>query len=412
MRFLFILDSVEAPAAVNPQLGRRLAAELADLGHTVHLLELWDGQTPPPLTPGTQAHDLPFADERLMNTALENGVKTGSPLPLRLARLARHPSAVCAAVRQLVLHKPRRTVDCRAAVERLDATHHFDCIVAVCAPYRSAFALETARVGAKKVLWQLDPYAANGSYRAPGGYAREIALMNAVDAAFITPTAQSDYNDPASPLAVCRSKVHLLGFPCLLPPIYDANLPDPHPPYHCVFCGTLYPGLRTPDFALELFAKLNAPEWDLILAGNGCLQFPAQVAAAKAVLGGRLQTLGPVPPGTAKLWQSRADVLLSIGNTVDNQLPSKLFEYLGTGKPILHLSYSLRDPVVPYLEPYPQALVMRASEGAAPEKVALMGGWLHALTGRPTPYHKLAAMYPQFTPKVVAETFLETVQRL
>ena len=48
MRFLFVVDSVESPQAVNPELGRRLAACLAEQGHQVHLLELWDGQTPPP----------------------------------------------------------------------------------------------------------------------------------------------------------------------------------------------------------------------------------------------------------------------------------------------------------------------------------------------------------------------------
>ena len=40
MRFLFVLDSVEAPAAANPRLGRRLAAALAGAGHAVTLLEL------------------------------------------------------------------------------------------------------------------------------------------------------------------------------------------------------------------------------------------------------------------------------------------------------------------------------------------------------------------------------------
>ena len=40
MRFLLIVDSVESLQAVNPELGRRLAAELAEQGHQVHLLEL------------------------------------------------------------------------------------------------------------------------------------------------------------------------------------------------------------------------------------------------------------------------------------------------------------------------------------------------------------------------------------
>lgn len=48
MRFLWILDRVENPASANALLASRLAAQLLAAGHSVDLLELWDGQTPPP----------------------------------------------------------------------------------------------------------------------------------------------------------------------------------------------------------------------------------------------------------------------------------------------------------------------------------------------------------------------------
>lgn len=51
MRFLWILDRVENPASANALLASRLAAQLLAAGHSVDLLELWDGQTPPPQRP-------------------------------------------------------------------------------------------------------------------------------------------------------------------------------------------------------------------------------------------------------------------------------------------------------------------------------------------------------------------------
>ena len=170
MRILFVLDRVENPASANAQLACRLAEQLLAQGHEIHLLELWDGENPPPAPPaGASQHTLAFADERLMNHALENGAKAGSPVPLRLLRLAAHPTAIAAAFRQLVLHAPRRTVDSRREMERLDAEFHFDAVCAVCAPYRTAFALETAQIGGKKLLWQLDPYASNKDAPGPAG---------------------------------------------------------------------------------------------------------------------------------------------------------------------------------------------------------------------------------------------------
>lgn len=404
MHFLLVLDSVEAPAAANPRLARRLAAQLAALGHRVHLLELWDGETPPPAPPaGVPCTLLPFADERLMNAALENGARGGSPLPLRLARLAAHPTAAAAAFRQLVLRRPRRTVDTRRAIERLDAEHHFDAVCAVCAPYRSAFALEQARIGGKKLLWQLDPYAANRDYTAPGGFAREGALLGRVDLAYITAQAVADYA-PGAPLAPWQGKTRVLGFPNLVPPAPCAPQPRQGGGTRCVFCGTLYPGLREPGYALALFSALQGAE--LVMVGGGWQHFARQADAARAAMGPRAQLSGPVPPGRAAALQAGADVLLSLGNTADNQLPSKLFDYFSTGKPVLHLAVAGADPALPYLARYPLALVLHAQGTPDAATVGLAQRWLASVRGKALPFEQVAALYPGFTPGQVAQDFL------
>ena len=65
MKLLFLVDQVDYPFAPNPVLARRTAGQLAAMGHMVHLLELYDGQTLPPDPPeGCRAFLLPFADER------------------------------------------------------------------------------------------------------------------------------------------------------------------------------------------------------------------------------------------------------------------------------------------------------------------------------------------------------------
>ena len=190
MRILLVLDRVENPASANALMGFRLAEQLLRRDHTVHILTLWDGLHTPPAPPeGAMQHLLAFADERQMNEALENGQKGGTPVPLRLARLAAHPAAAAAAFRQLVLKQPRRTVDSLREIERLDTEFHFDAVCAVCAPYRTAFALEAAAIRGKKFLWQLDPYASNRDYTAPGGFAREGQLLDALDGTFVTPQA-------------------------------------------------------------------------------------------------------------------------------------------------------------------------------------------------------------------------------
>lgn len=418
MKFLFVLDSVEAPQAVNPQLGRRLAAQLAKMGHAVHLLELWDGEVPPPApAEGVVLHTLAFGDERRMNQALENGARAGSPVPVRLLRLAKHPDAVAAAFRQLVLHRPRRTTAAQKEIERLCLAVDFDAVLAVCAPYRAAFALAQAEITAQKLLWQLDPYASNQEYHAPGGAAREAELLRSVTASFITAQALPDYQ--SGPLAAVRSKVHVLEFPSLLPsapapgnPLaLDSSLSDVPSGIRCVFCGNLHPEIRSPEFALKLFCALNLPDLTVILAGGGWGPFSAMAAQAKTVLGRRLQLPGPVSPAQARALLESADLLLSIGNTADNQMPSKIFEYLGIGKPILHLFSSDADPVLPFLAAYPLARTLRQADGVPQDTStsAELAAWLRGCHGAHVPFDEVAARFPAWTPEAVAQKFLRVV---
>lgn len=104
-------------------------------------------------------------------------------------------------------------------------------------------------------------------------------------------------------------------------------------------------------------------------------------------------------PAHAKTLAGQAEVLLSLGNAVDNQIPSKLFEYFGAGKPILHLSVSDGDAALPYLKRYPLALVLRAADGATPEVVAGLRAWLHRSAGKSLSYAQAAAIFPEFTSK-------------
>ena len=400
MRILLVLDRVENPASANALMGFRLAEQLLRRDHTVHILTLWDGLHTPPAPPeGAMQHLLAFADERQMNEALENGQKGGTPVPLRLARLAAHPAAAAAAFRQLVLKQPRRTLDSRREIERLDAEFHFDAVCAVCAPYRTAFALEAAAIRGKKFLWQLDPYASNRDYTAPGGFAREGQLLDALDGTFVTPQALPDYADGA-PLAPWREKVHVLGFPTLLPRVME---PVEHDNIQCVFCGSLHPGMREPGFALALFRALHDDAVTLTMAGGGWQYFAADAAQTKAVLGEQFEQLGPVPAETARTMQAQADVLLNLGNAVDNQLPSKLFDYFAAGKPVLHLCVIENDPALPYLARYPLALVLHQGQADAAD---ILHHWLGEVCGKQLPFGEVCDLFPELVPQAVAAEFV------
>ena len=404
MKLLLILDSVEYPLAPNPVLARRVAACLVQRGHAVDLLELWDGETPPPSVPGCRQFPLAFADEREMNRALEFGQSGGTPVPLRLARLCRRPSAALAAVRQLALKRPRRVTAARREIERLDRLCHYDAAVAVAAPYAGSFALAGAAFGGRKASWQMDPDAANRSYAAPGAWKKELELGRSMDHIFTAPTAAGDFA-PGAPLAALAAKMQVVDFPGLVPPTAQSK-PVPGAPLRCVFAGSLYPQLRTPHFALELFAALDLTDVQLSFLGGGWQNYPACLLPPYYdILGDRLTVAGPVPPSQAAAALAGADVLLSLGNGVDNQVPSKLFDYLASGKPILHLAKLQSDPCLAYLEKWPLACIVQESEGVTPQVLARVCAFLREKGRLRLPFAEAARLYPENTPEHAVSLF-------
>ena len=207
-----------------------------------------------------------------------------------------------------------------------------------------------------------------------------------------------------APLAPWREKVHVLGFPTLLPRVME---PVEHDNIQCVFCGSLHPGMREPGFALALFRALHDDAVTLTMAGGGWERFEADADETARVLGAKFVRPGLLPPDEAAALENRADVLVSLGNTYDNQMPSKLFGFFATGKPVLHLAVSENDPTLPYLARYPLALVLYRKDGVTPGTVAKLHSWLHNVQGHALPFAQTARLYPEFTPEKVAEEFLK-----
>ena len=207
-----------------------------------------------------------------------------------------------------------------------------------------------------------------------------------------------------APLAPWREKVHVLGFPTLLPRVIE---PVEHDDIQCVFCGSLHPVMREPGFALALFRALHDDAVTLTMAGGGWERFEAEADETARVLGAKFVRPGLLPPDEAAALENRADVLVSLGNTYDNQMPSKLFGYFATGKPVLHLAVSENDPTLPYLARYPLALVLHRKDGVTPGTVSKLHSWLHNVQGHALPFAQTARLYPEFTPEKVAEEFLK-----
>jgi len=162
-----------------------------------------------------------------------------------------------------------------------------------------------------------------------------------------------------------QGKIHVI------PPLRTHSIPtvksDSRPAsktVQCMYFGTLYKDIRSPDFLLlmtrmlELHTKkeIHLHFWGNI---NDC---GASFELYKNLIGERIFLHGKVSRQSAMNHMETADFLINIGNASETQLPSKLVDYMSQGKPIINLTKIDDDTSTQFLQDYPSVLSIR--EGA------------------------------------------------
>ncbi|MCD0279220.1 glycosyltransferase [Xanthomonas melonis] len=100
---------------------------------------------------------------------------------------------------------------------------------------------------------------------------------------------------------------------------------------HLVYTGRFYP-FRDPSDLVS--AVLRVPGCRLTVAGPA---LPTSVISSFQQYPDSLNYIGQLSQSAAVALQLDADMLVSIGNAGMTQVPGKLMEYLGTGRPIFHV---------------------------------------------------------------------------
>lgn len=130
------------------------------------------------------------------------------------------------------------------------------------------------------------------------------------------------------------------------------------------FYGNLYPTIRKPDTILEVLVKLVSryPKYKDKIKFN----FFGEPGFFKEQLNrfqkeyGIVCVQGKVSRDLVAKTMAESHFLINIGNATDYQLPSKVIEYMGTGKPIINISTIKNDSSAEALKSYPLHFDIRA----------------------------------------------------
>ncbi len=294
--------------------------------------------------------------------------------------------------------------------------NRYDWVVSVAYPFANHLvAAKWTPAPAKLAFYNLDPYWNNGTYPSQLAEARaaeEAAVYQKANCVFCTPEQQADYQTET--FRAVAYKIHPLPYPKLVRPKVQQACPIQFDSecINLLYLGTVYGDIRKPEALFKLFqhAVEIEPKLRLYIVGK---KFGADadryLTEYKAKLGEKLQCYSPIPPEQTVDLLLRADVLVNMGNTVRNQMPSKVVEYISTGKPILNISASETCNTLVVLKRYPLCFQCFSW----PEETSVVAkelvNFCQREKGNALPWSEIEVLYDDLKLDQIARNFLQVL---
>lgn len=198
-------------------------------------------------------------------------------------------------------------------------------------------------------------------------------------------------------------KVTYLEHPLLSPPKGATQRYDDGVIRLC-FTGSLIKKVREPGYLVRVLSalRLETPvRADFFVKGN------AAHSVRSGVLRNGLEIVnhGRVTKLEADAAVARADILINIGEVTGRQVSSKVFEYMSTGKPILHLATLETDAVTSILSKYPLALCIIEDQRQIQENARKVSDLIATGGAENLTFDQVKTIYPEALPSTTADVF-------
>ena len=175
------------------------------------------------------------------------------------------------------------------------------------------------------------------------------------------------------------------------------------------FTGSLIKGYVEVDYLLRLLKKIKASKFvnvDFYVTGNGATK------VIDHTIDGRVSIFnhGRVAKAEANAAMIASDFLINIGEISGSQISSKVFEYMSTGKPIIHLGYVKDDIVSRILEKYPLALSIVQDETTFADNCAAVSFFINSTSTQRIAFEDVKSLYPEALPETTASLIADVLR--
>ncbi len=374
MKILFSVGELEKDVNATTKIVLQLAEKLCLLGHSCVVAGVCNAFPEDEEKNGVQIKRLPAvapvvkASEVFEKFFLQSGRKRNSA---RMEFVKKHPVHGISLFFKYHPQYYKRVEQPRYLKQIKEIIKEFcpDALVCVCKPILPVETVALSDIDCPVYFYQVDPW---GLHRVDNAcnsediINKELSVFEKVKGVFTTPVLKRQYLQHKG-YKKYADKIQAVEFPNIReyrqPEKAKSAIEFDDSYVNILFCGIVTDEFRSPEYTLKamapLFEKGDRIRMYFIGVNNSKTldryieKYPHNVFF-----------FDRVDSDTAFATMERADVLFNISNTLDNQVPSKIFDYFSMGKPVLNLQKIENCPAQEYFEKYPLCYNMKEFEDA------------------------------------------------
>ncbi|MBR5521032.1 MAG: hypothetical protein IKU54_03455 [Oscillospiraceae bacterium] len=378
MKILFSVGEIEKSLNANTKIVLQIAEKLVQQGHKCIVAGVCSA------FPGEEITDSGVVIKRLpavipvvkSSEKFENFVKNSADRNTARSRFVKkHPMASrfqfirYTAFYREKIEQPRYLSQIKKVVEKYKP----DGVVCVCKPINATETVVNGGLSVPLFIWQLDPWGLHRLDNPDGSMKiidREINAFSKSEHVFTTPVLQRQYNDNDHYRGF-TDKITAVEFPNIKEYIPSDSVPAVNfdgDYINLLFSGIVADQYRSPEYLLESMRPLFDAGEKIRIYFMGTNSSPV-LTGFSALYPQNVIPVEKVDLDTAFATMEKADVLVNISNTVDNQVPSKIFDYFSMGKPVLNVQKIDNCPAQPYFDRYPLSFTLKENETADSDQI-------------------------------------------
>lgn len=290
-----------------------------------------------------------------------------------------------------------------------------DCIFTICSPFAAHMAGKKYKENNLDIRWityTVDPFTsgmrANNIYLFPKLHTNRNLKeeQNVYRKADYNLVSEEIYDNNKDVFSLAAEKTNPL--PYLIKKIPQTEGEHfPKDKINLLFAGRFYKEIRNPEYLLKLFIAMNDDNILLHLYSKSDCEDLVDSYISKSK--GRIIKYSQVSATEIKKIMMSADIMVNVGNSISEFKPSKTFEYISTGMPIINIyENGLIDNV---LEKYPLAIQVEKTNSYMENSIKIRDFCIN-FKNRKLSYEDIEKLYERHSFGKIKDALLTALEKI